>query len=108
MAKTDLNVAFVDMSRVWTVFSVWITIAVLCHRLQRDFLQHLDSLNVWAGKAGSAVHHFIPFYFHSANVEISEVPDNLVEISRSFMPWSSEGAYTTRTELLKFVDIIFQ
>lgn len=67
-----------------------------------------SGFTAWAGKAGSAVHHFIPLYFLSLSVEISEVSDNLVEISRSSMPWSSEGAYTTRTEPLKLAGIAFR
>lgn len=81
-----------EMSRVWTgLFSVWATI----HRLQRVLLQYLDSPKIWAGKAASGVCHFIPVYFHSMSVEMSEVSDNLVQSSSSFMPRSSERAYTT-------------
>lgn len=72
---------------------VWVS-SVPCHRLQRDHLQCLDSPEVWERKAGSGVHHFNPVYFCGASVEMSDVSYNPVLISRSFMPWPSESAYT--------------
>lgn len=84
---------FAEMSRVWTGFS-GDNYQLYC---VTDFR---EAQKVCAGQAGSGRCPSIPVYFHGASLEIAEISDKLVQV-RSFMPWSSESAHTTWSELLK-------
>ena len=86
---------FAEVSRVWTGYSVWITMTCTMSQTSERSSPVFEFTKSLGREGRFCVHHFIPVYFHGASVEISEVSANLVQISRSFVPWSSESVYTT-------------